>query len=116
MSIDLKTWAETASEGDYLAYYYVMTVEETEPGHYRVTHDDSDGVIWEGDVEEPANDEQRTGGRHGAYARAYARAELAAIGSRCGWDDAELAEVRRILARGGLTLRADDRGLVAAAV
>lgn len=34
-------------------------------------------------------------------------------GSRCGFDDAELAEIHRVLSGRGLTLMADDRGLVA---
>lgn len=36
-------------------------------------------------------------------------------GSRCGYDDAQLDEIRHVLGRRGLTLEADDRGLVAAA-
>jgi hypothetical protein len=34
-------------------------------------------------------------------------------GSRCGFDDAQLDELKRILGRRGLTLEADDRGLIA---
>jgi hypothetical protein len=33
-------------------------------------------------------------------------------GSRCGWSDSSISDVRARLARRGLTLRADDRGLV----
>lgn len=34
-------------------------------------------------------------------------------GSRCGYDDAELHQIRRALAKRDLTLDADDRGLYA---
>lgn len=37
-------------------------------------------------------------------------------GSRCGRDDQELDEINSMLSRRGLTLEADDRGLVAVAV
>jgi hypothetical protein len=37
-------------------------------------------------------------------------------GSRCGYGDDELAEIDSILERAGLTLKADDIGLVAVAV
>lgn len=37
-------------------------------------------------------------------------------GSRCGWSDSALADIRRRLSRRGLTLTADDRGLVVRAV
>ena len=37
-------------------------------------------------------------------------------GSRCGYDDAEIAEIRDMLWRRSLRLVADDRGLVAQAV
>lgn len=37
-------------------------------------------------------------------------------GSRCGYDDAELAQIRDSLRERDLTLTADDRGLVAVAV
>jgi hypothetical protein len=85
-----------------LARYDSMTVDETQPGHYVVTHDDSGEVIWEG----------------AAYSNvdAYGSAERADHGSRCGWDDRALDEVRRILRRGGLTLGTDDVGLLAVAV
>lgn len=94
-------WAETASKGDRLAYWASMTVEETASG-YTVTHDDSGRVVWSGKA---ASNED-----------AYARAERADHGSRCGWDDAELDDAKRILRRGGLTLATDDLGLYAAEV
>lgn len=37
-------------------------------------------------------------------------------GSRCGYDDAELAEIGQVLGARDLRLVADDRGLVATAV
>ena len=37
-------------------------------------------------------------------------------GSRCGYDDSELDQIRRMLGRRDLLLTADDRGLVAQAV
>lgn len=36
-------------------------------------------------------------------------------GSRCGWDDADLAEIDRVLAARNLKIEANDRGLVAVA-
>ena len=54
----------------------------------------------------------------GDYLIEYKNTDLTAAqdpGSRCGFDDAQLDELKRILERRGLTLEADDRGLVAAA-
>lgn len=98
---NIRSWAETASEGDYLAHYDSMTVEQVSPGKYAVTHDDSGRTIWVGMA--------------ASTQAAYDAAQEADTGSRCGWDDAELADVERILRRGNLTLKTDDRGLVASA-
>jgi hypothetical protein len=55
----------------------------------------------------------------GDYLRTYEDSGLSAYedpGSRCGYDDRELDETRRILADRDLRLEADDVGLVAVAV
>lgn len=96
---NLTHWAETASKGDYLAYYHSMTVESVGPQEYRVTHDDSGECIWSGTA---ASSQE-------AYDRAHDA--ITADGSRCGWGDAELAAANRILARGDLRIEADDMGL-----
>lgn len=52
----------------------------------------------------------------GDYLAQYADDELDDVsdpGSRCGFGDDELARVEEILGDGGLTLTADDVGLVA---
>jgi acyl-CoA reductase-like NAD-dependent aldehyde dehydrogenase len=102
MTTNLMAWTETASVGDRLAHWASMTVEETAPGRYTVTHDDSGAVMWEGEA--------------ASTDAAYAAAERADEGSRCGWSDSELGAAKRILRRGGLTLATDDLGLYAAQV
>lgn len=109
-NMDLSVWAETAQEGDYAAWHERMSVEQTEPGYFVVTHDTSGGVVWEGNCKMPADDENREGGKWDAY-------DLACqpdSGSRCGWSDSELDAANKILARGDLRLVADDFGLVVA--
>ena len=101
MISNLAMWATTAAVGDYAAHYTQMTCEETAPGHWVVTQDANGSVVWEGEAI--------------SSEAAYRHAEQADTGSRCGWGDSELDEAKRILARGNLTLIADDMGLVVAA-
>jgi hypothetical protein len=54
-----------------------------------------------------------TGAKDGTYLAVYWEGERDP-GSRCGWSDSALSEIRRRLRARGLTLRADDVGLVVA--
>jgi len=80
----------------------------------RVVSPDADG--YEADM--PAAREWAASASAGDYLVEYEDTGMTAEqdpGSRCGYDDQQLDEIRRILAGRDLTLEADDRGLVAAA-
>lgn len=84
-------------------------------GDVEVTDETDDGEGYEADINE-ARAWARSA-EDGDYLVEYedtGMTDVEDVGSRCGYDDFELAEIESILRARDLTLRADDVGLQAA--
>lgn len=99
-------WARTATSGEYLIEYgsdEEIEALRTEAGEA-------------GDLDQVALCNAAIEGDDAAIAKCRAVLDANDSGSRCGFDDQQIADLENILGARDLTLKADDRGLVAAEV